>query len=153
MEFILSCSFTGKSTPSESSIDLYSIPEHNDLRLTSSKGVALTWVSFVAQPVEFCVCPAFIGLTSSLAFHWPLLKSWTLNPLTPFWSSFQLLQYERALICYLSKPGPPSVLVWPLFKNLSNTCAFLCLCVCATVWKRCERETEKPDEKKTKEQG
>lgn len=98
-----------------------------NLSLTSSKGIALTCISVFsllseAQSPDLCVCPAFNTLNLSLASHWPLLKSWTLNLLTLIWSSFQLHQYERAPICSLSKLGLPSALFWPLFKNWSNTC-------------------------------
>lgn len=118
-----------KARLSQSSIDHIQSPSVITFNLspTSSKGVALTCISvfsplFEAQSPDLCVCPAFSALTLSLAFHWPLLKSSTLSPLTLIWSSCELHQYERTLICFLSKPGLPSALFWPLFKNSSNMC-------------------------------
>lgn len=105
----------------------------------------------MAQPTEPCVCPAFIGLTLSLASHWPLLKSWTLNPLSLIWSYFQLHQYERALICSLSKLGLRSVLVWPLFKNLSNICVcFQVVLYVKEMWGRLRNRMRKKPKDKTK---
>lgn len=82
------------------------------------------------QSRDLWVCPAFSASTLSLAFSWPPYfhkKAEPSAPLTLIWSSCQLHQYERALICFLTKLGLPSTLYWPLFKDLSNECVRVCV--------------------------
>lgn len=101
-----------------------------NILVTSSHTAALTCISaffvLLFQPWtrDLCVCPAFSALTLWLTFHWPLLKSWTLNPVTPYLELLQTPYLWKGSCTLLVKTWSACSHILTLFKDL------ICVCVC-----------------------